>query len=46
MPGQTDAGDRGAHRHPAPADADDQLTREEIGDVAAYILTLRKPDAP
>ena len=40
------AGDCRAHRHPAPADADDPLTREEIGDVAAYILTLRNPSKP
>ena len=42
MPGQTAQSIAGAIVVPHPPMPQIQLTREEIGDVAAYILTLKK----
>ncbi len=45
-PGQTAETIAGRIVIPHPPMPKIQLTREEIGDVAAYIMTLRKTDAP
>lgn len=46
VPGQTVEAIAGRIVIPHPPMPTIQLTREEIGDVAAYILSLRKPEAP
>jgi cytochrome c len=45
-PGQTAEAIAGRIVIPHPPMPTINLTREEIGDVAAYIMTLRKADAP
>ena len=46
QPGQTTRAIAGAIVVPHPPMPQIELTREEIGDVAAYILTLRSVSAP